>query len=191
MSDFTGDLPLAIDVNYELDGRTVEPGDLVGKSGKLEVTFDVENVTGEMQEVEVPDGKGGTVTKTVEVPIPMVGSLTSVAPANFTNVASKQANLAGDGKGGTKLSFTMTLFPPVGSTTRDVRLHRRRPRRRRTQDRGLGTADQPAGEPDVRVGGQELPGRSRHRRQADRRRRRDRRQPAAACATAPKSCWPA
>ena len=127
VSDFTGNLPLAIDVDYQLDGRTVKPGDLVGKSGKLEVTFDVENITGKMQEVEVPDGKGGTDTKTVEVPIPMVGSLSSVAPANFTNVASKQANLAGDGKGGTKLSFTMTLFPPVGSThatfgyTADVR----------------------------------------------------------------------
>ena len=25
--------------------------------------------------------------------------------------------MAGDGKGGTKLSFTMTLFPPIGSDT--------------------------------------------------------------------------
>ena len=58
VSDFKGDLPLAIDVNYELDGRTVEPGDLVGKSGKLEVTFNVENVTGKMQEVEVPGRQG-------------------------------------------------------------------------------------------------------------------------------------
>ena len=64
-----------------------------------------------------PDGKGGTVTKTVDVPIPMVGSLTLVAPPSFTNVSSQQANIAGDGKGGTKLSFTMTLFPPIGSTT--------------------------------------------------------------------------
>ena len=79
VSDFKGDLPLDIDVNYELDGRTVEPGDLVGKSGKLEVTFNVENVTGEMQEVEVPDGKGGTITKNVEVPIPMVGSLSTTS----------------------------------------------------------------------------------------------------------------
>jgi putative membrane protein len=117
VSDYEGGLPLDIDVNYELDGRTVKPGDLVGESGKLEVTFEVENVTGKMQDVEVPDGKGGTISKSVEVPIPMVGSLTSVAPSNFTNVASKQANLAGDGKGGTKLSFTMTLFPPVGSTS--------------------------------------------------------------------------
>ena len=52
VSDFKGKLPLDVDVNYELDGRTVKPGDLVGKSGKLEVTFDVENVTGEMQAVE-------------------------------------------------------------------------------------------------------------------------------------------
>ena len=63
------------------------------------------------------DGKGGTVTKTVDVPIPMVGSLTTTAPENFTEVDSKQANMAGDGKGGTKLSFTMTLFPPLGSDT--------------------------------------------------------------------------
>ena len=117
VSDFKGDLPLAIDVNYELDGRTVEPGDLVGKSGKLAVTFNVENVTGKMQAIEVPDGKGGTITKTVEVPIPMVGSLSTVAPENFNNVASEQANLAGDGQGGTKVSFTMTLFPPVGSNS--------------------------------------------------------------------------
>ena len=77
----------------------------------------MKNVTGTDQEVTFPDGKGGTVTKTVEVPIPMVGSLTTVAPPNFTDVKSKQANLAGDGKGGTKLSFTMTLFPPIGSDT--------------------------------------------------------------------------
>ena len=57
------------------------------------------------------------MTKTVDVPIPMVGSLSLVAPSSFTNVRSQQANIAGDGKGGTKLSFTMTLFPPIGSTT--------------------------------------------------------------------------
>jgi putative membrane protein len=117
VSDFKGRLPLDIDVTYQLDGREVKPGGLVGKSGTLEVTFLVANVTGEMRDVVVPDGKGGTVTKSMDVPIPMVGSLTTTAPENFANVASKQANLAGDGKGGTKLSFTMTLFPPIGSTT--------------------------------------------------------------------------
>jgi putative membrane protein len=117
VSDYAGDLPLNVSVRYRLDGRTVHPGDLVGNDGKLDVQYTVENVTGKPQQVSFADGKGGTVTRTVDVPIPMVGSLSLVAPPTFTNVRSKQANIAGDGKGGTKLSFTMTLFPPIGSTT--------------------------------------------------------------------------
>jgi len=117
VSDYKGDLPLRVSVKYTLDGKTVKPGDVVGEDGELKVQYTVENITGTPQEVTFDDGKGGTVTKTVDVPIPMVGSLTTTAPPNFTNVKSDQANLAGDGKGGTKLSFTMTLFPPIGSTT--------------------------------------------------------------------------
>ncbi|HEU4547938.1 MAG TPA: hypothetical protein VFR88_16750, partial [Microlunatus sp.] len=117
VSDFTGDLPLDVRVRYFLEGEEVEPGDVVGESGRLEVRYTVKNVTGVEQELTFDDGQGGTITKTVEVPIPMVGSLTTVAPPNFTNVASDQANMAGDGKGGTRLSFTMTLFPPIGSDT--------------------------------------------------------------------------
>ena len=117
LSDFDGKLPLDVKVDYFLDGKSVEPSDIVGKSGELEVRYTVKNVTGEMQELTFPDGNGGTVTKRVEVPIPMVGTLTTTAPSSFTDVTSKAANLAGDGKGGTKLSFTMTLFPPIGSDT--------------------------------------------------------------------------
>jgi len=117
VSDFDGKLPLDIDITYKLDGKEVEPGDVVGEDGELEVRFTVRNVTGEDREVEVPDGKGGTVTRTVNVPLPMVGSLTTVAPDTFSDVTSEQANMAGDGRGGTKMSFTMTLFPPIGSDT--------------------------------------------------------------------------
>ena len=179
VSDFNGDLPLDIDVNYELDGRTVKPGDLVGKSGKLEVTFDVENVTGEMQEVEVPDGKGGTITKTVEVPIPMVGSLTSVAPGELHQRCLRAGQPRRRRQGRDEALVHDDPVPARRLEHRHVRLHRRRHRRRRASRGRLGPADQPAREPDVRVGRRELPGRRRHRRQADRRRRRDRRQPAA------------
>lgn len=117
VSDYTGDLPLDVRVRYLLDGDSVDPGDVVGESGDLEVRYTVKNVTGVEQEVSFDDGKGGTVTKTVEVPIPLVGSLTTTLPSSFTDVKSGQANMAGDGKGGTKLSFTMTLFPPIGSDT--------------------------------------------------------------------------
>lgn len=115
VSDFSGDLPLEVNVEYLLDGKAVDASDIVGESGELEVRYTVENVTGVEQTVSFPDGKGGLTSETIEVPIPIVGSLTTVAPPSFTNVQSQQANLAGDGKGGTKLSFTMTLFPPIGS----------------------------------------------------------------------------
>ena len=115
VSDFTGKLPLELTVDYFLDGERVEPGDVVGADGEFEVLYTVRNVTATEQEITYTDGTGGTVTETAQVPIPMVGSLTTVAPANFTDVTSAQANMAGDGKGGTKLSFTMTLFPPIGS----------------------------------------------------------------------------
>lgn len=117
VSDFTGRLPLDVRITYKLNGKTVKPGQVVGKAGKLQVRFDVTNVTSQSQDVTYSDGKGGTVTKTVEVPVPIVGSLTTVAPSNFTNVSSGEANVAGDGEGGTKLSFTMTLFPPIGAAS--------------------------------------------------------------------------
>jgi putative membrane protein len=117
VSNFDGKLPLDVSVAYKLDGKPVQPGDVVGKSGHLAVTFTVQNITGRPQQVSFDDGQGGTVTKTVQVPIPIVGSLTTTAPASFTNVHSDSANMAGDGKGGTQLSFTMTLFPPIGSDT--------------------------------------------------------------------------
>jgi putative membrane protein len=120
VSDFTGTLPVSVTPTYKLDGKTVEPGDVVGKSGKLEVQFVVENKTNKPQDVSFDDGTGKTVTKSVDVPVPMVGSLTTSVPASFTNVEPGGANTAGDGTGGQTLSYNLVLFPPLGSTTSTV-----------------------------------------------------------------------
>ena len=117
VSDYEGDLPLDIAVTYTLDGKRVEPADLVGATGDLEVEYTVENVTGRSQTVEFEDGRGKTATEDVEVSVPMVGSLTTVLPESYRDVASDQANMAGDGRGNTKMSFTMTLVPPIGADT--------------------------------------------------------------------------
>jgi putative membrane protein len=114
VSDFTKSLPLDVHVSYTLDGKEVKPGDVVGKSGLLKVQYTVRNVTGKPQEVSFDDGTGKTVTATEDVVIPMVGSLSTVLPPSFTDVRSGEANMAGDGRGGTKMSFTMTLFGPIG-----------------------------------------------------------------------------
>jgi len=117
VSDFKGKLPIKLAISYKLDGKTVKASDLVGKSGHLEVTYTVANTSAVPTRLTFDDGKGGTVTKTVDVPIPLVGSLSTDAPASFRNVASKQASMGGDGHGGTQMQFTLTLLPPVGPAT--------------------------------------------------------------------------
>ena len=114
MSDYTKKLPLEVEVKYFLDGKEVKPGDVVGKDGNLKVQYTVRNVTGKPQEVSFDDGTGKTTSATEDVVIPTVGSLTTILPDNFTDVRSGEANMAGDGHGGTKMSFTMTLFGPIG-----------------------------------------------------------------------------
>lgn len=114
VSDYTKRLPLKVEVTYTLDGKTVQPGDVVGRSGVLKVQYTVTNMTGQTQTVSFDDGTGKTTSTSEDVVIPMVGSLTTVLPSTFTDVTSAEANMAGDGRGGTKMSFTMTLFGPIG-----------------------------------------------------------------------------
>ena len=119
VSNFTKKLPLDISVGYFLDGKKVNPGDVVGKSGDLEVRYRVTNNTGVNENVPFKDGMGADMTSPESVVIPMVGSLTTTLPSTFTKVKSKEANAAGDGRGGTSLSFTMTLIPPIGKNYAD------------------------------------------------------------------------
>jgi putative membrane protein len=115
VSDYTRKLPLEVKVSYVLDGKPVAPEDVVGRSGLLEVRYTVRNVTGTPRAISFDDGTGGSTTSTEQVVIPMVGSLTTTLPTTFTDVSSGEANVAGDGRGGTKLTFTMTLFGPIGA----------------------------------------------------------------------------
>jgi putative membrane protein len=117
VSEYNDELPLQIDVEYVLDGEPISPKSLVGKSGDLQVTYTVRNITNRMETIRYTDGKGGTVEEETEVMLPMVGTLATTLPASFRDVEADGANAAGDGKGGTKLSWTMTLLAPLGSDT--------------------------------------------------------------------------
>lgn len=115
VSSYDKKLPLEISVKYFLDGKEVKPGDVVGSDGTLKVEYAVRNKTGTPQEISFDDGTGKVATSTEDVVIPMVGSLTTTLPPQFTDVRSDEANMAGDGRGGTKMTYTMTLFGPIGS----------------------------------------------------------------------------
>ncbi|TDD71706.1 hypothetical protein E1262_06155 [Jiangella aurantiaca] len=119
VSDFEGDLPLSVSVEYRLDGEVVDADEVVGESGELEVRYRVVNETGERREIEYDDGTGTTVTAEEEVYVPMVGTMTTTLPSSFTDVRSGEANMGGDGRGGTRLTYALTLFPPIGSAEQE------------------------------------------------------------------------
>ncbi|NKY41723.1 hypothetical protein HGA02_20055, partial [Cellulomonas septica] len=117
VSTYDRDLPLTVEVEYTLDGEPVQPGAVVGRSGTLGVHYTVTNTTGKTQDVTYDDGTGTEATASAETVVPMIGQLVTVLPSSFTDVRSDEAGLAGDGRGGTRLQFQMTLFPPIGSAT--------------------------------------------------------------------------
>ena len=120
VSNYTGQLPFKITVAYTLDGKPVTADQVVGKSGHLKVTYTVENTSGVDTPLTYKDGNGKTVTKTVNVPTPMVATLALTTPDTYRNVTSPDASMGGDGHGGMMLNFTMTLLPPIGPASSTV-----------------------------------------------------------------------
>lgn len=117
LSTYDKDLPLTVEVTYTFDGEAVQPGAIIGKAGTLGVHYKVTNTTGKTQDVTYDDGTGTMATASAETVIPMIGQLVTVLPSTFTDVRSDEAGMAGDGRGGTRMQFQMTLFPPIGSAT--------------------------------------------------------------------------
>jgi putative membrane protein len=115
VADFEQDLPIALDVRYDLDGQPVEPGDLVGRSGRLTVTTKIRNVSGAATEIVFKDGRGNRRTETAQVTIPLAGTYTTTLDERFSALDAPTAIQAGDGRGNTVLSWSLLLFEPVGS----------------------------------------------------------------------------
>ncbi len=116
VAKFTKDLPVTIAVEYTLDGKPITPGRLAGKTGTLEVTYHVANVTAAPIEITYLDGAGEDVTETIDLVTPFVGQLALDLPSSFKRIATNdnRADQAGNGHGGRLLAWTMVLFEPIG-----------------------------------------------------------------------------
>jgi putative membrane protein len=119
VAKYTEKLPVSINATYKLDGKSIQPGDLAGKSGKLDVSYTVVNTTGAPTEISYLDGHGKNLTETVNIVTPYVGQLALDLPKSFDDLAStgNRADQAGDGHGGRLVTWTMVLFEPIGATT--------------------------------------------------------------------------
>jgi putative membrane protein len=115
VADNTAELPIEISIAYELDGEPIEPKELVGKTGDLTATFTVRNTTAVPTEVRFFDGRQNPQRETIDVAVPMVGSLSMNLDGRFVDIDAPAASVAGDGRGNTTISWSMVLFEPVGS----------------------------------------------------------------------------
>lgn len=116
----TADLPISIEVRYAVDGRFVAPRQVAGHDGDVAVTYVVKNLTATPTELTLVDGDGKKVTQTVDIAVPMVGSLSLTLPAGYRDVVAPGAVVVGDGRGGTVVSWSLLLFSPLGSETQEV-----------------------------------------------------------------------
>ena len=127
-SDFTGQVPLTVKVTYELNGQPIQASALaptrhllkkVYKSGTLNVTYAISNITSEKTTVSFEGFNGAHITKTITDPIPMVAEMKVTFPSDATDINAPGASLA-SGKGGVKATWTALFAPPLSGASKSI-----------------------------------------------------------------------
>jgi hypothetical protein len=115
------ELPVTLDITYTLGGTPVTARELVGRSGRIEITYTLTNRTAEPREVRYFDGLGRTRTDVREVAVPMGATVALRLAENFSDVKAPGASvIAGDGTGATQINASLALFGPSGAATRSL-----------------------------------------------------------------------
>ncbi|GAB1646351.1 hypothetical protein [Krasilnikovia sp. MM14-A1259] len=118
----TDAVPISLHAQYQLDGRTVSPADLRGRSGKLTITYTVTNRSAADTKITYADSGGTAHTVTEKVFTPLVGDLVAELPAGYRNVTAHGGTVSGTATGGSHVAFNLMLAPPMGSPQSTVSL---------------------------------------------------------------------
>jgi hypothetical protein len=118
------ELPIELVVAMTFDGTPVTPDEVVGRSGRLEVSYTLRNRTVETRELRFFDGSGRSRTVARDVAVPFVGELVVRFDDRFALVRSGDGQLTDRSAvavdGGTELRVDVVLAAPVGSPERTV-----------------------------------------------------------------------
>lgn len=117
VADYDADQPISISIAYELDGESIDAGDVAGADGLLTTTITVVNETAESTELTYTDAQGVSRTETVDVTVPLVGSASTVLDSRFIGIDAPGAVVAADGRGSTVVNWSLLLFEPLGEDT--------------------------------------------------------------------------
>ena len=113
-------LPVRVKVKYYLDGVEMTPAQIAGKSGKLKIVTELENLTGETKTLEYVNDQGETIKTDALIYTPYVVSLSGWEFDNkiFRNVSApgvtgeSPEGVIVDNQGITTINWTVPLIPP-------------------------------------------------------------------------------
>lgn len=118
VADFEKPLPIALHAEYATpDGgqRGVNPDDIPGRSGRVDITYTVTNTTVKRQQVTYQAADGTTKTKELPVFAPFVGVLQATLPSSIKIDKPGNAVVGTSPTGETTLTWNLVLYPPIGS----------------------------------------------------------------------------
>ena len=101
-------LPVGVKISYTLDGKSIRPEALAGKSGHLVIRFDYENRTQETREVSIYGGEA----KSIQTKVPFLAVSFAVLPKEvFSHVECKNGRLLSLGEQNAFLGFGLPGLP--------------------------------------------------------------------------------
>ena len=127
-SDLATTLPLTVKVSYELNGQPIQASALAPtrhklkkqyKSGTLQVTYVISNVSSEKTTVSFEGFNGAQITKTITDPIPIVAQVKLTFPKDASAINAPGASLAA-AKEGVKATWTLVLAPPLSGASQSI-----------------------------------------------------------------------
>ena len=106
----TKNLPVAVDIQYRLNGKTVKRTEINGKTGKLEVIIDLKNQTRVLQDVSYKEiGTERVKTTKEEISVPFIVTIsTDLDIEQFNNVVAPDGAFAVVGR---TLKMNWICFP--------------------------------------------------------------------------------
>lgn len=119
---FDKPLPMAVHVEYALNGQVLPAADVPGADGDLTITYTLTNTTAQQTELSYEDAAGQPHTTEVPVFAPFQGTLTVTLPEDAVLIDGGGAILATDESGRTIAQWNVSLFPPISQPIQRVSL---------------------------------------------------------------------
>jgi putative membrane protein len=108
-------LPVALHVEYALDGSVIPAAKVPGVSGELAVTYTLTSTDAQQTDLEYTDAAGAAQTSTRPVFPPFQGTLTVTLPRDVQLLDAGTAVTATDVNGRTVVRWMVSLYPPISA----------------------------------------------------------------------------